>query len=92
MFLRGEGGIWGRVVEGNTQLVASCLCYIFFYSRKWERTKVLKGYLVWGDALCASFPSLFAIAESKDAWVMDYWSDPADDEVWNPLFTGPFND
>ena len=46
-----EGGIWGRVVEGNMQLVASCLCYIFFYSRKWERTKVLKEYLVWGDAL-----------------------------------------
>ena len=42
--------------------------------------------------LCASLPSLFAITESKDAWVMDYWSDLADDEGWNHLFTRPSND
>ena len=33
-----------------------------------------------GTFVSASFPSLFAIVEYKDAWVKDFWSGPVDGE------------
>ena len=57
-----------------------------------------RGIKFWKDVwcgetlLCDSFPSLFAIAQSKDAWLKDYWSGPTNGEGWNPLFTRLFND
>ena len=48
--------------------------------------------LVRVDAFVDLFPSLFAIAESKDACVKDYWNEPTYGEGWNPLFTRLFND
>ena len=49
---------------------------------------------VWcrNTPLCESYPSLFALASSKDAWVGECWSNPSEGEGWNPLFTKPFND
>ena len=47
---------------------------------------------VWcGDTpLCFSFPSLFALATSIEAWVRDCWSDYEEGEGWIPLFTRSF--
>ena len=44
------------------------------------------------EPLCSSFPSLFAIAASKDAWVSELWCGPEHGEGWNPLFTRLLND
>ncbi|RVW82307.1 putative ribonuclease H protein [Vitis vinifera] len=49
---------------------------------------------IWcGDEpLCVSFPSLFALAVSKDAWVKDVWRCNEGGGSWSPLFSRPFND
>ena len=48
----------GRVVEDNSQLVASFICWIFIYSRKWVRSQVLEGHLVWRGAVERLIPLL----------------------------------
>ena len=46
-----------------------------------------------GDApLCESFPSLFSISLSKNAWVSDVWNPVGDGNGWTPLFVRAFND
>ena len=46
-----------------------------------------------GDTpLCDSFPSLFALAASKKAWVKDVWNVSEGGGSWSPRFTRPFND
>ena len=49
---------------------------------------------VWWDEVLPSisFPSLFDIAEVRDAWVRDYWSRSQEEVGWQPLFTRHFND
>ncbi|KAL6331818.1 hypothetical protein AAG906_020162 [Vitis piasezkii] len=47
----------------------------------------------WGNfALCNSFPSLYAIASSKEAWVEEFWDTSGEEGVWSPRFSRPFND
>ncbi|RVW20831.1 putative ribonuclease H protein [Vitis vinifera] len=48
----------------------------------------------WCGALpfCVYFPSLFALAVSKDAWVNDVWSSTNGGGSWSPHFSRPFND
>ncbi|RVW58897.1 putative mitochondrial protein [Vitis vinifera] len=47
----------------------------------------------WGNfALCNSFPSLYAIASSKEAWVEEFWDTSGVEGVWSPRFSRPFND
>ena len=52
----------------------------------------------WKDAycgespLCDSFPSSYTIAEDKEAWVNEYWSNLREGEEWSSLFIKPFND
>ncbi|RVX19759.1 Transposon TX1 uncharacterized 149 kDa protein [Vitis vinifera] len=49
--------------------------------------------LWWGNfALCNSFPSLYAIASSKEAWVEEFWDTSGVEGVWSPRFSRPFND
>ena len=44
------------------------------------------------EPLCSSFPSLFAIAASKDAWVSELWCGLEHGEGWNAHFTRLLND
>ena len=44
------------------------------------------------EPLCESFPSLFTISSSKEAWVTDVWSPIGDASGWTPLFSRAFND
>ncbi|RVW75414.1 putative ribonuclease H protein [Vitis vinifera] len=47
----------------------------------------------WGNfALCNYFPSLYAIASSKEAWVEEFWDTSGEEGVWSPRFSRPFND
>ena len=47
----------------------------------------------WGNfALCNSFPSLYAFASSKEAWVKEFWDSSGEEGVWSPRFSKPFND
>ena len=42
--------------------------------------------------LCVAFPSLYAIADSKNALVNDVWSPEEEGDDWNPLFLRLYND
>ena len=44
------------------------------------------------EPLCESFPSLFSISLSKDAWVSDVWNLDGDGDGWTHLFSRAFND
>ena len=44
------------------------------------------------EPLCESFPSLFSISLSKNAWVSDVWNPVGDGDGWTPLFARAFND
>ena len=44
------------------------------------------------ESLCESFPSLFPIFLSKNAWVADVWNPIGDGDGWTPLFAKAFND
>ena len=47
----------------------------------------------WGNlALCNSFPSLYAFASSKKAWVEEFWDTSGGEGAWSPRFSKPFND
>ncbi|RVW78924.1 putative ribonuclease H protein [Vitis vinifera] len=47
----------------------------------------------WGNfPLCNSFPSLYAFASSKEAWVEEFWDTSGVEGVWSPRFSRPFND
>ncbi|RVW31184.1 DExH-box ATP-dependent RNA helicase DExH6 [Vitis vinifera] len=45
-----------------------------------------------GEPLCESFPFLFSISLSKNAWVSDVWNPVGDGDGWTPLFARAFND
>ena len=45
-----------------------------------------------GMSLYVSFPSLFALASSKEAWVANLWVQSSEGGGWNPSFSRPFND
>nr|CAN73158.1 hypothetical protein VITISV_017219 [Vitis vinifera] len=66
-----------RVMEGN---------------KEGRRVKFWKD-IWWGNfALCNSFPSLYAIASSKEAWVEEFWDTSGVEGAWSPRFSRPFND
>ncbi|RVW38066.1 putative ribonuclease H protein [Vitis vinifera] len=47
----------------------------------------------WGNLpLCNSFPSLYAFASSKEAWVEEFWDTSGVEGAWCPRFSRPFND
>ncbi|RVX06531.1 hypothetical protein CK203_023610 [Vitis vinifera] len=44
------------------------------------------------ESLRVSFPSLFALASSKEAWVTDLRVHFSVESGWNPRFSRPLND
>ena len=57
-----------------------------------QRIKFWKDAWLKNTPLQVSFPSLFGLAESKEAWVREYWNNVFGKGGWNPIFTRPFND
>ncbi|RVW88351.1 hypothetical protein CK203_040975 [Vitis vinifera] len=58
-----------------------------------EKVKFWKDKWCETIPLCEAFPSLFALASNKEAWVNEVWT--AEGErggSWNPCFNRPFND
>ena len=44
------------------------------------------------EALSLSFPSLYALVTSKEAWVVEVWDASGEEGGWNPRFSRPFNE
>ena len=44
------------------------------------------------EALCVSFPSLYALADNKEALVAELWDSSREEGGWSPRFIRSFND
>ena len=44
------------------------------------------------DVLYDSFPSMYALVASKEAWLVELWDSMGEEGSWNPKFSRPFND
>ncbi|RVX11584.1 LINE-1 retrotransposable element ORF2 protein [Vitis vinifera] len=57
-----------------------------------RRVKFWKDNWCGNFTLCNSFPSLYAFATYKEAWLEEMWDHSGGEEVWSPRFSRPFND
>ncbi|RVW13059.1 hypothetical protein CK203_101931 [Vitis vinifera] len=57
-----------------------------------ENVKFWKDNWCGNFALCNSFPSLYAFASYKEAWLVELWDPSGEEGVWSPKFSRPFND
>ena len=57
-----------------------------------RRVKFWKDKWCGNFALCESFPSLYALTASKEAWLVKLWNSSKEEGVWSPRFSRPFND
>ncbi|RVW98940.1 Transposon TX1 uncharacterized 149 kDa protein [Vitis vinifera] len=65
---------------------------VAFHLGNGQRVKFWKDKWCGDGPLCESFPSLFSMSMSKNAWVSEVWN-PVDDGIgWTPLFARVFND
>ncbi|RVW75339.1 putative ribonuclease H protein [Vitis vinifera] len=81
-------GLW-KAIRLLWELVSSRTLFVVGYGR---RVKFWRDRW-WGDEpLCVSFPSLFALASSKEAWVANLWVHSSKGGGWNPSFFRPLND
>ena len=65
---------------------------VIFSMGNGRRVKFWKDKWCWNLAFCNSFPSLYAFASSKEAWVGEFWDSSGEEGVWSPRFSRPFND
>ncbi|RVW49843.1 Glycoprotein 3-alpha-L-fucosyltransferase A [Vitis vinifera] len=81
-------GLW-KTLRKEWEVVKSRLVFVVGNGK---RIKFWKDIWCGDEPLCVSFPSLFALAVSKDAWVKDVWRCNEGGGSWSPLFSRPFND
>ncbi|RVW73187.1 Pumilio-like 5 [Vitis vinifera] len=56
-----------------------------------RRVRFSKDIWCGNDALCDSFPSMYVLAASKKAWLVELWDSTGEEGGWNPRFSRPFN-
>ena len=62
-------GFWKDIRKGGSLMLKN----IAFYVGGGRRVRFWKDKWCRNDTLCDSFPSLYPLADSKDAWVVDCW-------------------
>ncbi|RVW34286.1 putative ribonuclease H protein [Vitis vinifera] len=65
---------------------------VAFHLGNGQRVKFWKDKWCGDGPLCESFPSLFSMSMSKNAWVSEVWNPVGDGSGWTPLFARAFND
>ena len=86
---RAMGWVYGRKLEEKGPW---CLKILFFFVGDGRRMRFWKDKWCGNNSLCDSFPSLYALAYSKDAWVADCRDPWGEEGEWNLWFSRPFND
>ena len=81
-------GLW-KTFRKEWTVVSSRL---YFVLGNGQRVKFWKDRWCGDELLCVSFPSLFALAVFKDAWVKDVWCSNEGGGSWSPHFSKPFKD
>ncbi|RVW77264.1 putative ribonuclease H protein [Vitis vinifera] len=77
-------GLW-KAIRNEWLFLNSRLAYQVGSGR---RVKFWKDKWCGDEPLCESFPSLFSISLSKDAWVSDVWNPDSDGEGWTLFSQG----
>ena len=62
-----------------------------FFVGSGRRVRFWKDKWCGDEVLCYSFPSLYALAVSKEEWVVEVWDPLVEGGSWS-LFSRPFND
>ena len=65
---------------------------VVFFVGDDRRVKFWKDKWCGNFAFCDSFPSLYALVASKEAWLVDLWDSSGEEGGWSPRFSRPFND
>ncbi|RVW27814.1 putative mitochondrial protein [Vitis vinifera] len=79
---RRRGGLGVRCLSKLNRALLGDGRRVRFWEDRWCRDK----------ALSLSFPSLYALVTSKEAWVAEVWDATGEDGGSNPRFSRPFND
>ena len=82
-------GLWKAISKMGHQVTP----FVGFVVGDGEKVKFWKDKWCETITLSEAFPSLFALASNKEAWVNEVWT--AEGEwggSWNPCFNRPFND
>ncbi|RVX14330.1 hypothetical protein CK203_017363 [Vitis vinifera] len=74
--------VWDRVEERFWKRLAMWKRMVFFVEDG-RRVRFWKDKC-GNDALCDSFPSLYALAASKEVWVAKVWDSMGEEGGWNP--------
>ena len=81
-------GLW-KAIKKLEHIVSSRLSFVVGNS---QRVSFWKDIWCGATPLCVSFPSLFTLADPKEAWVKDVWNGSIGVGSWSPRFTRSFND
>ena len=81
-------GLW-KVIRKDWDILSGSMAFSMGNGR---RLRFWKDKWRGNEPLCTSFPSLFAIALFKEAWVEDVWNHLAKWGVWAALFSRWLND
>ena len=81
-------GVW-KEIEKHWELFKSM---ISFAMGNRKRVKFWKDRWCSEEPLCEIFPSLFALFDSKEAWVIDLWEHRGEGGNWNFSFVRNLND
>ena len=66
--------------------------HVVFSMGNGRRLRFWKDVWCGEEALCDSFPSLYALADNKEVLVVDLWDFSREEGGWIPRFIRSFND
>ena len=81
-------GFWKEIRKEGSLLLKN----VSFAMGDGRRVRFWKDIWCGNIPLCEAFPSLFALAVSQDAWVVDCWDFVGDVGGWIPCFSRSLND
>ncbi|RVW75087.1 hypothetical protein CK203_057898 [Vitis vinifera] len=81
-----KGTLWNQVISRKYEVEEGGA------RRDGRRVRFWEDRWCGDEALSHSFPSLYALVTSKEAWVVEVWDATGEDGGWNPRFSRRFND
>ena len=81
-------GFWKEIRKEGSLLQNK----VVFSVRDGRRVRFWKDEWCGNNALCDSFPSLYALVASKEAWLVELWDSSREEGVWSLRYSRPFND
>ena len=76
-------GLWKEISKEGLLLLKN----VSFFVGDGKGVRFWKDIWCGNNSLCEGFPSLFALAVSKEAWVVDCWDSMGEEGGWIPCFS-----